>query len=106
MSLFDLTSLWGLLYTVNMTNTMNTATLADEAADTIRNAEFRQCWPIEVRKALVKAAKTTGDFPPFAVRTTERALRTAQAIEKRLARDIEVGERNLTQQQRRKLGKV
>lgn len=82
----------------------NSDNLQQRAADTIVEGEFRQCWPTDVRKALVKAAKTEGDFPPFAVKVTERAIRDAQAIERRLSRDIEVGERSLTAKQKRVKG--
>jgi hypothetical protein len=84
----------------DMTNPTNFQALA---ATAIADADFRQAWPIEVRRTLVRAAQTEGDFPAYAVRSTERALRVAAAIEKRLARDIEVGEANLTHAQRKAL---
>ena len=82
-----------------MTNT-NT-TLQEQARSTVANADFRQCWPIGVRQTLVKAVLTEGELPAYAVPTVERALRVAAAIEKRMARDIEVGESKLTHAQRK-----
>lgn len=84
----------------------NSTTFQALAADAIANADFRQCWPIDVRQTLVRAAQTEGEFPAYAVRSTERALRVAAAVEKRLGRDIEVGEANLTHAQRKALAKV
>jgi hypothetical protein len=79
----------------------DTTTLQQQARLAIANADFRQCWPVDVRQNLVRAAMTEGELPPYAVRTVERALRVAAAIEKRLGRDIEVGEANLTHAQRK-----
>lgn len=77
--------------------------LQAEATLAIQTADFREFWPINVRKALVRAAKHEGDFPPFAARATEKALRVATAIERRMARDIEAGEAALSQADRRRL---
>lgn len=85
--------------------TSNTS-LQEQARSLIANADFRVAWPIDVRQTLVKAVLTEGEMPVFAVRTVERAIRTAQAIEKNLARDIEQGEANLTHAQRKALAKV
>lgn len=79
------------------------ANLQHDAIETIRSADFREFWPIEVRKALVRAAKTEGEFPVYAIREVERALRTARSIEHRMSRDIEVGEAALSQADRRRL---
>jgi len=84
----------------------NTTTLQDQARTTIADADFRQCWPIDVRQALVRAAKTEGTLPAYAERPVTRALRVAAAVEKRLGRDIEIGEANLTHAQRKALAKV
>lgn len=84
----------------------NNNSLQDQARLVIASADFRQAWPVDVRKTLIKAVYTEGDMPTFAIRTVERAIRTAQAIEKRLARDIEAGEANLTHAQRKALAKV
>lgn len=84
----------------------NNNSLQGQARSAIADADFRQCWPIDVRQTLVKAARTEGEMPAFAVRSVERALRTAAAIEKRLSRDIEAGEANLTHAQRKALAKV
>lgn len=80
-----------------------TTNLQKEAAVVIGTAEFRDAWPIEVRKALVRAAQTEGEFPAYAVRGVERALRDARNIERRMAKDIEVGEAALSQADRRRL---
>lgn len=79
----------------------NTNTLQDQARAAIAGANFRQVWPIDVRQTLVRAVKTEGDMPPFAIGPVTRALRVAAAIEKRLGRDIEVGEASLTHAQRK-----
>lgn len=84
----------------------NNNSLQDQARLAIADADFRQVWPIDVRKALVKAALTEGELPAFAVGLVTRSLRTAAAIEKRLARDIEAGEANLTHAQRKALVRV
>jgi hypothetical protein len=79
----------------------NNNSLQEQARSAIAHADFRQCWPVDVRKALVKAALTEGEMPAFAVGLVTRSLRTAQAIEKRMGRDIEAGEANLTHAQRK-----
>lgn len=84
-----------------MTNTADS--LALDAAAAIRGADFREFWPIEVRKTLVRAAQTEGDFPPYAVRDTRWALREAAGIERKMSRDIEVGEAALSHAERRRL---
>lgn len=84
----------------------NNTSLQDQARLAIASADFRQCWPIDVRKALVKAAQHEGDIPAFAVGLVTRSLREAAAIEKRLTRDIEAGEANLTHAQRKALVRV
>jgi len=84
----------------------NNNSLQDQARNTIVEADFRLAWPVDVRKTLVKAAMTPGEMPPFAVGLVTRALRTAERIEKNLARDIEQGEANLTHAQRKALAKV
>lgn len=83
----------------------NPMTLQTEATNAIANAEFREFWPIEVRKTLVRAANTEGEMPLYAVKMVERALRDARNIERRMARDIEVGEASLSQAQRKVLAR-
>lgn len=82
-----------------------TTNYAKEAADVIASAEFRDFWPRNVRKTLVRAAQTEGEFPPYAVRDTERALRAARNLERKMAKDIEIGEKSLTQAQRKALAR-
>lgn len=77
--------------------------LQQDAARAIGDADFRSAWPIEVRKALVRAAKTEGEFPPYAVRETRWALKAAADVERRMRRDIEVGEAALSHADRRRL---
>jgi hypothetical protein len=84
----------------------NSTTYQDQARRAIADADFRQCWPVNVRQTLVRAAFTEGELPAYAIRQVENALRIAAAIEKRLGRDIEVGEANLTHAQRKALAKV
>lgn len=83
--------------------TTNTSTLATDAAAAIRGAQFRDAWPIEVRKTLVRAAKTEGEFPPYAVRDTRWALREARNVEHKMMRDILQGEAVLSQTDKRRL---
>lgn len=83
---------------------MTNNNLRQSAIDTIAGADFRHTWPIDVRRTLVDAAKTEGEIPAYAVRQVERALRVAQAIEKRLSRDIEIGEGNLSHADKQRLG--
>lgn len=80
--------------------TTNTTDLRIAAAQAIADADFRQAWPIDVRMTLVKAAKTEGEIPQYAERIVRNALRAAERIERKLARDIEVGEANLTHAQK------
>lgn len=83
--------------------TTNTNSLATDAAAAIRGAQFRDAWPIEVRKTLVRAAQTEGEFPPFAVRDTRWALREARNVESKMLRDIIQGEAVLSQTDKRRL---
>lgn len=85
---------------------INSTTYQDQARRAIADADFRQCWPVDVRQTLVKAALTEGELPAYAIRPVERALRVAAAVEKRLGRDIEVGEANLTHAQKQARQKV
>ncbi len=78
--------------------------LRERAALAITNAEFRSVWPIEVRRSLVRAAQTEWEFPEYAVKETKWALAEARRIEQKCSRDIEQGERNLSQSDRRRLG--
>lgn len=78
-------------------------TLQQEATNAIANAEFRQAWPIEARRVLVRAAKTEGEFPAFAVKEVRWALKAVKAVEDKCARDIEQGERSLSHAERRRL---
>lgn len=77
--------------------------LQREATRIIQDADFREFWPIEVRKTLVRAAQTEGDLPPYAERQVRNALRDARRIESRMSKDIEVGEAALSQADRRRL---
>lgn len=77
--------------------------LKSSAVETIANAEFRQAWPIEVRKALVRATKQEGEFPAYADKHVRWALAQARDIERRMARDIEVGEKSLSHAERKRL---
>lgn len=79
--------------------------LQQDAANVIAHADFRDFWPLKTRLVLVRAAQTEGEFPPYAVRDVERALRDARGIERRMAKDIAVGEANLSQAQRKALAK-
>lgn len=81
---------------------MNTPTdLRQAAADAICGADFRSCWPTEVRMTLVRAAKTEGVIPKYAESLVLRALREAESVERRLARQIEAGESRLTHAERK-----
>lgn len=83
--------------------TTNTNNLSEQARLLIATADFRQCWPMEARKDLVRAAKHVGEFPPYAVQRVERAVRIASAIERRMAADIRKGEATLSYAERRRL---
>lgn len=75
--------------------------LALEARETIAHAEFRSAWPIDARRILVKAARTEGDsVPAFAEREVRWALKTAKSIERRMSKDVEVGESLLPRNRR------
>lgn len=78
-------------------------TLQAEAREVIASAEFRTAWPIDVRKALVRAAQTEGDLPAYATREVTWALREARNLERRMAHDIAVGEAGLSQADKRRL---
>ena len=80
-------------------------TLQQDAVRLVGQAEFRSFWPIEVRKTLVRAALTEGEIPPYAERRVRNALRDARRIESKMTKDIDVGERTLSQSQRRALAK-
>jgi hypothetical protein len=80
-----------------------TTNLQQAAITAIAGADFREFWPIEVRKTLVRAAKHEGEFPPYAEKMTRWALKDAAAIERRMAKDIEVGEAALSHAERRRL---
>lgn len=82
-----------------------TYNMVQDAIDTIGHADFRDQWPLEVRKDLARAALHEGDWPPYAVARVERALRTAKAIERRLNKDIVVGEAGLSHAERKALAK-
>lgn len=81
----------------------NTTNLQRDATEAIQDADFREFWPIKVRKALVRAAQTEGVFPPYAVQEAQWALRAAAAIEVRMNRDIAKGEGVLSQADKRRL---
>jgi hypothetical protein len=80
---------------------MTTDTLQVQARNAIGFAEFREAWPIEVRRILVKAVKTEGEFPGYAVKEVRWALKEAQRVERKCAKDIEAGERVLTHAEKR-----
>lgn len=86
------------MYGVHMTTDYQ-----QDARDAIANAEFRDAWGLGVRKALVRAAQTEGEFPAYAIREVVWALREAKGIERRLSKDIVVGEANLSQADKRRL---
>lgn len=86
--------------------TVSHMTLQQDAKDTITSAEFRSAWPIGVRKALVRAAQTEGEFPIYAEREVRWALREARNIERRMNKDIIVGEAGLSQADKRRLAVV
>lgn len=77
--------------------------LQSQAAEVVGNAEFRDFWPFNVRRTLARAALTEGEIPPYAVRDVEKSLRAARGIERRMTKDIEVGEASLSQADRRRL---
>lgn len=79
--------------------------LTDDAIQVIQTADFREFWPIEVRKDLVRAAQHNAGtpLPPYAVERVTRALRTARGIERRMAKDIAVGEASLSQADKKRL---
>lgn len=91
------------MYSVGMTTETN---LQSQALTTIANAEFRQAWPIEVRRVLVKAVRTEGEMPAYAVTQVRWALKEARNIERRFAKDIEAGERTMSHAERRRLEHV
>lgn len=76
-----------------------------EALALYTTADFRDFWPTDVRLAVARAANTDGDLPPYAVRIVERALRDARGVERRMAKDIAIGEASLSQAQRKALAK-
>lgn len=82
---------------------VNTDPLAIEARKLIREADFTRAWPADVKAALGRAIRTEGTLPPFAAKEVRWALKVARAVERRMNKDIEMGMRNLTQQQRRDL---
>ncbi len=77
--------------------------LQAEAVKAIQSADFRDFWPLDVRKAVVRAAQHDGDFPPFGEKEARWALKEARSIEQRFSRDVAVGEATLSQAQRRNL---
>jgi hypothetical protein len=52
----------------------NSTTYQDQARRAIADADFRQCWPVNVRQTLVRAAFTEGELPAYAIRQVENAL--------------------------------
>lgn len=82
---------------------MSTYSLQQDAAEVVANADFREFWPFNVRRTLARAALTEGEIPPYAVRDVTKALRAARNLERRMAKDIEVGEAALTQADRKRL---
>lgn len=81
----------------------NTEALRESARLAIANADFRDQWPLNVRKTLVKAVQHEGDWPTYAPEAVRRALRTARAIETRMARQIDQGTATLSQADRKRL---
>lgn len=80
--------------------------LRDESVQAIANAEFRTAWPIEVRKALVRAAQHQGEFPVYAEKHVKWALGQARRIERRMSEDIASGTSLLSQKQRKQLARA
>lgn len=86
-------------YTVGMTTT----TLQSEARSLIRDADFVKAWPAEVKQVLATALRTEGDLPLYAVKEVRWALKEAQRIERKCAKDIEAGERTLSHAEKRRV---
>lgn len=84
------------LYAVGMT-------LQEEVRSVVRDAEFVKFWPATVKDVLIKALRTEGDIPAFAEFEVKNALRDAQRIERKFIKDIEQGEKSLSQADRRRL---
>lgn len=82
---------------------MTSNTLQSDAINMIATAEFRAAWPIEVRRVLVKAAKTEGEFPTYAEKEVRWALKSARDVENKCSRDIEAGERTLSHAEKRRV---
>lgn len=78
-------------------------TLQEQATNLIADADFRTAWPIETRKILVRAARTEGEMPAYAVKRVKAALAEARNIERRMERDIAQGQRNLSHADRKRL---
>ena len=78
--------------------------LKERATEAFFDADFRSVWPIEVRKAIVRAINHEGEFPPYAVGIVTRALNTAKAVESRMNRQIAAGNSTLSQADKKRLG--
>lgn len=89
--------------TSSMALTKVQAELRQSARQAVYKADFRDQWPTSVLKTLVKAGTHEGDWPPYAEEATRRALRTARAIEARMARQIDQGTATLSQADRKRL---
>lgn len=55
--------------------------LIADAIDVIQNGEFRNLWPLDVRKALVRAANHEGPLPAFGASQVAWAVKTAWKVE-------------------------
>ncbi len=69
----------------------------------IQDAEFIKAWSGEVKFVLAKALRTEGELPPFADKEVRWAMGEARAIERKCVRDIEAGEKTLSQADKRRL---
>jgi hypothetical protein len=76
-------------------------TIQAQARAIVRDADFVQAWPAEVKAILVKALRTEGEFPGYAVKEVRWAMKEAQRIERKCVKDIEQGEKSLTHAEKR-----
>ena len=80
-----------------------TETLQSEARSVVHDAEFIPAWPAEVKAVFVKALQTKGELPAYAEKEVRWAMKEAQRIERKCAKDIEVGEASLSHAERRRV---
>jgi hypothetical protein len=67
----------------------------NDAQDVFDNAEFRDLWPLNVRKAIVRACKHDGPLPEFGRKEAAWAVRQAWLVEDRCRRQEEQAEQVL-----------